>query len=42
MQMAGGDILKYNEIRRLNISEFLRIFEVYINTLERERKNGSK
>jgi hypothetical protein len=40
MNISEGDIVQYNELKRLNCIDFLLKFEQYIKDIEKSKKDG--
>lgn len=40
MNISNGDILQYNELKRLNCIDFLLKFEQYIKDIDKSNKDG--
>lgn len=38
VQVCDGDVLKYDQMKRLSVIEFLLIFEKYVKDIEQEQK----
>lgn len=42
MNISDGDIVQYNEIKRLNCIDFLLKFELYIKGIDKTNNDGRK
>lgn len=40
MNISDGDIVQYNELKRLNCIDFLLKFEMYIKGIDKTSKDG--